>query len=186
MSYPRSNVVVMEDTGGTRVVLAAWKDEDFWLLERTNEAGMTGHLGGPESEEKLVTRHRRYLAMAVRDDTGGMFRVALAEGGQTVGSVGYWPREWQGGTVWETGWAVLPEFQRRGLAVAAAREVTAVSRAAGMHRYLHAFPSVGNAASNSVCRRAGFEFAGEAAFEYPKGTWMQCHDWRIDLTATAG
>ncbi|PAM97988.1 GNAT family N-acetyltransferase, partial [Streptomyces sp. Alain-F2R5] len=55
------------------------------------------------------------------------------------------------------------------------------ARAAGPHRYLHAFPSVGHAASNAVCRRAGFTLLGQADFEYPKGHWIRSNDWRVDL-----
>lgn len=162
-----------------RVELVGWGEGDFWLLERVNSAEMTGHLGGPESAEQLAGRHRRYLELPA----GGMFRVVLAGSGETAGSVGFWEREWQGGKVWETGWGVLPEFQGRGLAVAAARGVVEAAREAGAHRYLHAFPSVGHAASNAVCRRAGFQLLGEVGFEYPKGSWMMSNDWRVDLAA---
>lgn len=172
----------MEDVRGTRVELVAWGEGDFWLLERKNAAEMTEHLGGPESQERLVARHQRYLAMGLLD-AGRMFRVVMAGGGETVGSVGYWEREWQGGTVWETGWGVLPEFQGRGLAVAAARAVLGVAREAGRHRYVHAFPSADHAASNAVCRGAGFELTGEVPFEYPKGSWITSNDWRADLQA---
>uniref|UniRef100_UPI002FDBABB1 GNAT family N-acetyltransferase n=1 Tax=Streptomyces sp. IBSBF 2435 TaxID=2903531 RepID=UPI002FDBABB1 len=85
--------------------------------------------------------------------------------------------------VWETGWGVLPEFQGRGLAVAAARELIAVAREAQRHRYLHAFPGSDHPASNAVCRKAGFEQRGEVRFEYPKGNWMTSYDWRVDLIA---
>jgi hypothetical protein len=30
---------------------------------------------------------------------------------------------------------------------------------------------------------AGFINRGEHTFEYPKGHWMRCNDWRIDLFA---
>lgn len=86
-----------------------------------------------------------------------------------------------GESVWETGWGVLPEFQGRGLAARAARAVVAEARAAGRNRYLHAFPSVGHRASNSVCRKAGFTLVGEVEFEYPKGHWITSNDWRVDL-----
>jgi RimJ/RimL family protein N-acetyltransferase len=162
-----------------QVGLAAWGEGDFWLLERANAVEMTAHLGGPESAEQLAVRHRRYVAL----ETGRMFRVVLADGGRTVGSVGYWEREWQGGTVWETGWGVLPEFQGRGLAAAAARAVIGAAREAGRHRYLHAFPGADHTASNAVCRKAGFELVGEVDFEYPKGSWMTSNDWRVDLRA---
>jgi RimJ/RimL family protein N-acetyltransferase len=162
-----------------RVELVRWGEGDFWLLERANTAEMTAQLGGPESAEQLEQRHRRYLALSA----GGMYRVSLAGGGETAGSVGFWEREWRGGTVWETGWEVLPEFQGRGLAVAAARGVVEEARAAGAHRYLHAFPRVAHAASNAVCGKAGFELLGEVEFEYPKGSWMLSNDWRVDLAA---
>ena len=60
------------------------------------------------------------------------------------------------------------------------------ARAAGEHRYLHAFPSVDHTASNSVCRRAGFTLLGQAEFEYPKGHWLTSNDWRFDLTGGDG
>lgn len=163
--------------GGEQVCLVPWAEGDLWLLRRTNSPEMTAHLGGPESEEQLLTRHRRYVESA----PGQMYRITLADGGETVGSVGYWLRTWRDTEVWETGWGVLPEFQGRGLAVRAARAVSAAARAAGSHRYLHAFPSVDHAASNAVCRGAGFTLLGQVDFEYPKGHWIRSNDWRVDL-----
>ena len=52
----------------------------------------------------------------------------------------------------------------------------------GRHRWAHAYPRVDNAASNAVCRKAGFELLGEVGFEYPEGTPIRCCDWRFDLT----
>ncbi|MFJ9242815.1 GNAT family N-acetyltransferase [Streptomyces sp. NPDC101776] len=160
-----------------QVELRPWSDGDLWLLKRLNSPEMTEHLGGPESEERLAARHRRYAGL----ERGCMYRVELAAGGETVGSIGYWEREWRGEPVWETGWGVLPEFQGRGLAARAARAVVEAARAAGRHRYLHAFPSVDHHASNSVCRKAGFTLLGEAEFEYRKGHWITSNDWRFDL-----
>ncbi|WP_030763198.1 GNAT family N-acetyltransferase [Streptomyces sp. NRRL F-2664] len=167
----------MDITHPSRVGLEPWSEGDFWLLRRNNAPDMTEHLGGPETEEHLLARHRRYLAL----ERGQMYRVVSADSGDTVGSIGFWERAWRAGTVWETGWGVLPEFQGRGIAAEAARAVAAAARAAGRHRYLHAFPSADHAASNAVCRRAGFELLGAVEFEYPKGSWLTAHDWRIDL-----
>ncbi|WP_329248763.1 GNAT family N-acetyltransferase [Streptomyces sp. NBC_01478] len=160
-----------------QVRLRPWADGDLWLLERLNSPEMTVHLGGPETDERLAARHRRYVGL----EQGCMYRVESAASGETVGSIGYWERAWQGEPVWETGWGVLPEFQGRGLAARAARAVVDVARDAGRHRYLHAFPGVGHHASNSVCRKAGFTLLGEVEFEYPKGCWITSNDWRIDL-----
>ncbi|MER6703687.1 GNAT family N-acetyltransferase [Streptomyces fumanus] len=161
------------------VRLVPWAEGDLWLLRRLNGPEMTAHLGGPESEEQVLGRHRRYVGMAAAD--GRMYRVVLDGGGGSVGSVGYWRREWRGGEVWEAGWGVLPEFQGRGLAVRAARAVRDAAREAGGPRYLHAFPKVAHAASNAVCRKAGFTLLGPVDFEYPKGHPIRSNDWRADL-----
>ena len=167
-----------DDAGGVRLV--PWSEGDFWLLRRINSPRMTEFLGGPETEEELVARHRRYLEVG----EGQMCRITLADTGESVGSIGYWAHEWEGDTVWETGWQVLPEFQGRGLAVRAARTVVDMVRNTGTHRYLHALPRVDNAASNAVCRKAGFTLLGEMSVEYPKGQWSMSNNWRLDLERT--
>lgn len=163
------------DAGPVRLV--PYGEGDLWLLRRHNSPEMTEHLGGPETEEQLLARHRRYLGLTA----GGMFRVVTVDGDETAGMVGFWEHAWRGGTVWETGWGILPGFQGRGLAVRAARAVAGAARAAGGHRYLHAFPKVEHVASNGVCRRAGFTLLGPAAFEYPEGNPITVNDWRTDL-----
>ncbi|MFF3020075.1 GNAT family N-acetyltransferase [Streptomyces sp. NPDC057939] len=167
----------------TRVRLEAWDAGDFWLLERKNEPGMTEHLGGPETPEKLADRHRRYQELSAREPAAGrMFRVVLEDTDETVGSIGFWERDWCGEPVYETGWAVLPEFQGRGLAVAALTELVRHVTAHGDRRALHAFPGVDHPASNAVCRRGGFTCRGEVDFEYPAGVPHPSNDWRLDLT----
>ncbi|EPH44778.1 hypothetical protein STRAU_2140 [Streptomyces aurantiacus JA 4570] len=158
-----------------------WSEGDFELLVRHNSPEMTAHLGGPETHEKLVDRHQRYLGLDGR--RGRMFRIVTDPGGETAGIVGFWETTHHGADVWEAGWGVLPECQGRGIAASAVRLVVAEARAAGLHRHLHACPSVANAASNGVCRKAGFTLLGAEDMEYPKGHWMRCNDWRLDLTA---
>jgi hypothetical protein len=51
------------------------------------------------------------------------------------------------------------------------------------HRFVHAFPSVANAPSNAICRKLGFTLLEECEFEYPRGSFMRCNDWRLDLFA---
>ncbi|MFI1163142.1 GNAT family N-acetyltransferase [Streptomyces sp. NPDC020801] len=169
----------MADTAETKIRLEPWAEGDFWLLRLHNSPEMTAHLGGPETEEQLLSRHRRYLDLT----SGRMYRIVLADRGQAAGAIGFWERGWRGGKVWETGWGVSPAFQGRGLAARAARAVVAEARAEGGHRYLHAYPSVDHAASNAVCRSAGFTLIGPVEFEYPKGHWITSNDWRIDLAA---
>lgn len=161
--------------------LSPWSEEDLWIELRANVPEMTEHLGGVEPEERVLDRHRRFLALPV-DGTGQMFRMELP-GAPGVGGVGYWEREWQGEPVYEMGWIVLPEHQGRGVASAAVRLAAAHAATHGRCRYAHAYPNVSNAASNAVCRKAGFTLLGECDFEYPKGNPIRCQDWRLDLRA---
>ncbi|HEY5836125.1 GNAT family N-acetyltransferase [Streptomyces sp.] len=164
-----------------RVRLRPWSPADLWLLRRTNAPEMTEHLGGPETEGQLAVRHDRYLR--IDGEAGRMYAVVLEPGGEVVGSIGFWAQTWQGEEVYETGWGVLPEFQGRGIAAEAARAVMAAARLHGNRRHLHAFPSVDHAASNAVCRKAGFTLLGEADFEYPRGNPVRSNDWVVDLDA---
>ncbi|MFC6880990.1 GNAT family N-acetyltransferase [Actinomadura yumaensis] len=170
-----------------RVRIEPWTDGDLELLWRVNTPEMKAHLGGPETDEQVLARHRKYLNGPVPGgvEAGQMYRIALLPGGEPVGTIGYWERRWEGETVYETGWSVLPEHQGRGLASEAARLVIAAAAGHRRNRYLHAFPSVGNPASNAICRRAGFTFVSECDFEFPPGHHMRCNNWRIDLTAPA-
>jgi RimJ/RimL family protein N-acetyltransferase len=158
-----------------QVAIEPWTEGDLHILRATNTPDMTAYLGGPESEQKLLDRHRRYVA------GNDMFRVVLLPGGEVVGSSGYWAKGWQDEQVYEAGWGVLPAYQGRGIASAAVRAVAARAATEGSRRWLHAFPSTDNAASNGVCRKVGFELRGECAFEYPPGRTMRCNDWRLDL-----
>ena len=160
-----------------QLAIEPWTEDDLTVLRASNTAEMTTYLGGPESEEKLLDRHRRYV------EGNDMFAIMLLPERTVVGSVGYWEKSWQGEDVYETGWAVLPEYQGRGIAVAAVRAVAARAAAEGSRHYLHAYPSVENRPSNAVCRKVGFELLGEYDFEYPPGHLLRCNDWRLDLNA---
>jgi RimJ/RimL family protein N-acetyltransferase len=166
----------------SRIRLQTWSDADLDLLRRVNAPEMTEHLGGPETAEQILTRHQRYVELG-DTGTGRMFSIVLLPQGEAVGNIGYWDRIWHEEMVYETGWNVLPPFQGQGIAAEAARLVAAGAQAEQRHRYLHAYPSVDNPASNAVCRKAGFKLIGECDFEYPPGNPIRCNDWRIDLTA---
>lgn len=165
------------------VTLEPWADEDLELLRRINAPEMTHFLGGSESDEQVLARHRRYLALSGQDG-GQMFRVVAHPDAVPVGSVGYWDHESDDGVVVaEVGWSILPPYQGHGLAVAAMRALITVVSAGHGYARMHAFPRVENAASNAVCRRLGFLLTGEIDAEYPRGHPIRCHDWRIDLVA---
>ncbi|MET7860870.1 GNAT family N-acetyltransferase [Streptomyces sp. NPDC005318] len=166
------------------VRIVPWSDDDLELLRRANAPELMDHLGGPESEEQLMARHDRYVELSAdRTGRGRMFRIALSDGGgdEAVGTIGFWERSWEGRQVYETGWAVLTGYQGRGIAAAAAVAVAEQARAERRHRHLHAYPSVDNAASNAVCRKAGFTLLGKCDFEYPPGRVLLTNDWRLDL-----
>ncbi|WP_309235746.1 GNAT family N-acetyltransferase [Streptomyces sp. TRM64462] len=171
---------------GPAVRLDAWSPLDYDLLRAANVPAMTVHLGGPETPARLADRHRRYTAMSAgRPEAGRMYRILLPPGDVPVGTVGFWELTWDGEPVYETGWSVLPPYQGRGVATAATLALIDRIRAVRTEqspRHLHAFPSVENAASNGVCRRAGFTLRGVRLFEYPPGHLARSHDWRFDLT----
>jgi RimJ/RimL family protein N-acetyltransferase len=160
-----------------------WAEGDLPLLEQLmGDPAMTEHLGGPESPEKIAERHERYVQLP-GTGTGVMFKIVEAATGESVGSIGYWDRESQEGQVYETGWAILPAFQGRGIATIATAQLIELLRAARKRRYLYAYPSEENAPSNAICRKLGFALLEECEFEYPPGSVMRCNDWRLDLLA---
>ncbi len=159
------------------VELKPYSENDLPFLRRNNAPEMTEFLGGPETEEKLLERHQRYINL----QAGEAYMFVVWLDGSAVGSVGYWETKWNDMTVWEAGWGVLPEYQGRGIALAATLAVVEKARIEGKHRFMHAYPKVINTASNNLCRNAGFELMGECDFEYPKGVPIRCNDWRIDL-----
>jgi RimJ/RimL family protein N-acetyltransferase len=168
----------------TQMHLEPWDERGLDLERRANLAEMTTFLGGPEPDAALVKRHERILATAA--GAGRMFLIMVPGTPEPVGSVGYWDKEWLGGTVYEMGWKVMPGFQGRGLAVTATVAAVGLAAAERRHRWAHAYPRVDNAASNAVCRKAGFALLGECPFEYPKGHPITCNDWRYDLTSLSG
>lgn len=169
-------------SGAPQVGIEPWREEDLDLLHRMNTPAMTVHLGGVETEERLLARHRLFLEIN-RKGLGGRFAIVLLPERQVVGSIGYSEREWQGRTVYEMGWKVLPAFQGRGAATAAGAATVAHVRERGRPLALHAFPSVDNAASNQLCRRLGFSLVGTCSFEFPPGTFKQSNDWRLEPAA---
>ena len=163
------------------VFLEPWGSGDLPLLERLmGDPRMTEHLGGPESPDKLRERQGRYERLECGDR---MFKIVEVASGGSVGSVGFWTKEWRDEQVYEVGWMVVPEFQGRGVAVAATAQAIERAKRDGLHRLMHAFPNVDNAPSNAICRRLSFELLGACEFEFPKGHFMTCNDWRLDLHA---
>ena len=163
------------------VRLEPWSAEDLPLLRMLlGDPQMMAHLGGLESEEQIVRRHQRYLHLPDHG-TDRMFKILWGPSSEAVGSVGYWRKTWRDKAVYERGWLVLPGYQGHGIATKAARAAIDLARQDGKYRYVHAFPSVENAASNAICRKLGFTLIEESRVEYPPGHPMTVNDWRLDL-----
>jgi RimJ/RimL family protein N-acetyltransferase len=163
------------------VTLEPWGSGDLPLLERLmGDPQMTEHLGGPEHPDKLRERQGRYEHLAGGDR---MFKIVDLASGAGVGSVGFWMKQWRDTHVYEVGWMVVPEFQGRGIAVAVTAQAIELAKRADKYRFMHAFPNVDNGASNAICRKLGFELLEACEFEFPKGHFMTCNDWCLDLRA---
>ena len=174
----------MRYTEHDTVDIRPWSDGDLALLEQLmGDPVMTEHLGGPEAADKIRERHERYCRLT-QSGPDAMFVIVVGTERSSAGSIGYWQKEWQGECVWETGWSVLPEFQGKGVATRAVGRIVERTTSQRTHRSLHAFPSVHNAASNAICRKAGFTLLGQFDFEYPPGHPVRCNDWCLDLIAT--
>jgi RimJ/RimL family protein N-acetyltransferase len=166
------------------VLLLRWSEEDLPLLEKLlGDPNMMTHLGGPETPEQILRRHQRYLHLP-EDGTDHMFKVEWGPNAEGVGNVGYWRKTWREQPVYEMGWLILPGYQGRGIATKAAAAAIAHARRQPKYQFMHAFPSVENAASNAICRKLGFTLVEECQFEFPPGHSMTVNDWRLDLLET--
>ena len=89
----------------------AWDESGLALLRAMNTPEQKRHLGGPESEARLLDRHARYLTY---HRPGEVEVLRVAAGGDMVGAVVYWAREQAGTMIYEIGWEILPVFGGRG------------------------------------------------------------------------
>ncbi|WP_223594732.1 GNAT family N-acetyltransferase [Neobacillus bataviensis] len=160
------------------IQIKPWEDNDLDLLFRINTPEMMQHLGGPESKEQILNRHKRYLELGNR---GRMFSIRFLPELEPVGSVGYWQTTWNNESVYETGWSVLPSYQGKGIATRAVKLAIEEASSENKYKYIHAFPSIQNPASNAICQKLDFEFISECEFEYPPGSFMRCNNWRYNL-----
>jgi len=181
MSTARS---AAEPAGGNvvEIRLEPWSEPDLPLLEALmGDPATMAHLGGPESSEQIRQRHQRYLALPP-SGTDHMFKIVLGMDTEGVGNIGYWQKSWRDDLVYEMGWFVLPAYQGRGIATRAGKALIALARGEGRHRFMHAFPAVDNAASNTLCRKLGFSMIEECEVEYPAGHPLRVNDWQLDLS----
>ncbi|RRN73892.1 N-acetyltransferase [Peribacillus simplex] len=169
---------ISERSTETRLEIKPWEDKDLDLLFQLNAPEMMEHLGGPESNEQILKRHQRYLQIG---NKGCMFSIILFPKAEAAGSVGYWQTIRNDENVYEIGWSVLPSFQGKGIASHAVKALIEKIKAERKYKYIHAFPSIHNEASNAICRKLDFRLTSECEFEYPPGSFMRCNDWCLEI-----
>ncbi len=144
--------------------LRPYADGDIWLTEELEtDAAVMAELGGPQPAESIPKTHTRRLHHV---EQGDWWLVIEPEPGVAAGTIGVWPTTQDGVDMFEVGWMVLPRFQRRGIASAALAELIDRCRGEARIDAVHAFPGATNAASNALCRNAGFSWIGEREVLY--------------------
>jgi RimJ/RimL family protein N-acetyltransferase len=159
------------------VTLEPWAESDFPLLERANTPEMTRYIGGPEPAEKLIERNKRYLRLSASGEAE-MYRIEVD--GEPAGGIGFWIVDHGGTPAYETGWNALPEFQGRGVAREALQILIPRVIARGDRDLLVAYPGQDNAASNALCRGAGFTHTGSGTEPW-RGGELAYNVWELDL-----
>jgi RimJ/RimL family protein N-acetyltransferase len=157
----------------------------MWILERTlGDPSQMVYLNGAETPEKIRERHRKYVASSADQSKGCMFTVMVGAAG--AGHIGYWETYWDGQKAWETGWFVLPEFQGKGVATEAMKQLIDMVNKLQSDRPILAFPSVANRPSNAIPRKLGFTLVRETDLEYPHGSGKFLHNnvWQLALPST--
>jgi len=140
---------------------------------------MWTELGGVE-EQDMAAKLQRDVA-SVESDRHWVL-VIVGDDGSAVGTVSLWDHDWQGQTIDEIGWMVLPEHQGRGIAGAAVGEALRRADQAGRWRALHAFPATTNAPSNALCTKHGFVCRGPIEYAYGEQT-LRVNHWVRDTQA---
>ena len=121
------------------------------------------------------------LARQVAGDAESIRELVLPDDPKiAAGTVCIWEHTWNGESISEIGWMVLPVFQGRGLASAAVGETLSRARSQARWGVVHAFPAINNAASNAICRKTGFSKVEACDYEY-SGRILHCNHWLVDL-----
>lgn len=155
--------------------LVRYTEADFGLTEALETDPETmRELGGPIAASELPAIHRRRL----KDPW--WLTVVPERAGHAVGTIGIWEKTLDGATIHETGWMVLPAFQGRGIASSALKLLIELARAEPQFERMHAFPPVGNAPSNALCRKFGFTLHEQREFTYA-GRMLHCNHWSLAL-----
>jgi RimJ/RimL family protein N-acetyltransferase len=158
--------------------------EDHRLYERIyTDARMWAALGGVVDQD-MAAKLERDVASVEADRHWVL--VIVTEDGTAAGTVSLWEHEWEGETIEEIGWMVLPEHQGRRLASAGVAEALRQADETARWRVLHAFPATTNAPSNALCRKHGFALHGPIDYTYRERSLRVNHWVRDPLAAMSG
>ncbi|MEU3527606.1 GNAT family N-acetyltransferase [Streptomyces sp. NPDC038707] len=154
-------------------------DVDAYVRMRCDPVMMAG-LGGPLPREGMADK----VGRDVREAAAGLAWIRMivpdpGRPGEVAGTVTLWSHDTGDGPLSEIGWMVLPEFQGRGLGKRAVRALLEEARDQDRWGVVHAFPAVGNAASNGICRSVGFSFRGETDVDFA-GRVIRARHWAMD------
>lgn len=136
-------------------------------------------LGGPRPPEAIERVHGKSLALAAEGRCWPL-KIIPDGGSSPAGGVDVFESSHDDEAIYKIGWMILPEFQNRGIASQAVREVLKRARRERKFGQIHAFPAVTNGPSNKICEKNGFTNLGECEVEFA-GRSLRCHHWRIDL-----
>jgi RimJ/RimL family protein N-acetyltransferase len=158
--------------------LLPYLDEDLALsLALETDPEVMRELGGPRDREGIEAVHPK----RVKGAGGPWLKIVPEPGGEAAGAIGIWESEWEGETVHEAGWMLLPAYHGRGLGSEALGLLLDRARDDPRFERVHAFPGVTNGPSNGLCRKFGFELLGESTVEFA-GSELRINHWCLDLT----
>jgi RimJ/RimL family protein N-acetyltransferase len=154
--------------------------EDVELrVRQQTDPQLMAELGGPRPREAIERAHAKSLALAAEGRCWPL-KVVLDGATSPAGVVDVFESSHEDETFYEIGWMILPEFQNRGIASQAVREVLEKARGVRKFGQIHAFPAVTNGPSNKICEKNGFTNLGECEVEFASRS-LHCNHWRIDL-----
>jgi RimJ/RimL family protein N-acetyltransferase len=164
--------------------LEPYTETDLGLTERLEtDPRVMAELGGPIDRDAIPAIHQRRLRSNQGDDW--WLKILPEPGAEPAGVIGVWINEAGAEPVHEVGWMVLPEMQGRGIAREALQMLIERCRSDPRFSRLHAWPGATNAASNALCRGAGFDLLGETDVDYA-GRPLHVNHWALDLRGDSG
>lgn len=155
--------------------------DDLALYESIHcDPEMMEHLGGPLPKEGLAEKLQRDVASTEAGETWVFKIIPDEDAGTAAGIVTIWEHAWEGQSINEIGWMVLPAFQGRGVGSEAVRSILRRARSGSRWDVVHAFPPITNAQSNAMCRKMGFSRIEECDFEF-RDRILRCKHWQLEL-----